>query len=511
MGLLDTYYTPKYVGIKDRRLGLAYYVGMLATLLWLVVTLHHRQGYLEFEDDVTGVIRPRLKHWPSGAARSSEVLPYCGHAAAAVHASGASADTDSDSDAARGSTGCRSWDAHEVMQVLGDGTLFIATRVQDQVQTSGGAPGTGVPFVDAPGVARSSYYVADVESLELQVDGNVEATHFHHDDPSQPYQFAFLHSEMEGTLYGTTEEAGEGTAGTRDSSGSGGRSGGSKAAAGIAKGRRTRTMPVGVKDRLTVGEWLALAGVDLDDVSDAPSHRLKRSTRVGSAGDTDSAGSSAEEDDIDSSTTARPNTYRDEGLVLQVVIMYKNERFITPYRNWFLGERPKMEYTVHVERIVKSEYKLESVVEGSRVGFLATASHALSKWQGKVTRERTIRLRHGIYIKFFQRGKIGRFSWTALAMQFVLGLGSMAMITQLVDVYWIYLMPAAGHGDYNPVVFEEHDPMVHGEEGGGSGGSRGGGGGVGGTKGKAKSVKDLLNEVETLLTRVKDKRRKKDE
>jgi hypothetical protein len=203
----------------------------------------------------------------------------------------------------------------------------------------------------------------------------VEFARLHRDDASEPFQFAFLHSEMAGAFVD-------------------------------AAGAVLRWVPPGQEDEMPVAEWLRAGGFQLGDASDA-----------------DPAA-----------------TFRDEGAVLQVALEYSNAESISVW-SWLTGARSDVRYTISVQRIAKSEYKHVRVVP------------VMPPSPGAPPR-RLVQKQHGVYMRFVQRGRAGRCSVMSFGTQLLYGLGSLALVTTVIDLLWQYLLPALTGEDYNAVVIE---------------------------------------------------------
>ena len=87
---MDTYYTQKWVGLRDKRLATLYYLGLLLVTSMLLVRLGWQQAYVDWDHEISGVVRPRLKA-PAPAAHERE-RAYCAHAADLLPEDGPMAD-----------------------------------------------------------------------------------------------------------------------------------------------------------------------------------------------------------------------------------------------------------------------------------------------------------------------------------------------------------------------------------------------------------------------------------
>ena len=84
-----------------------------------------------------------------------------------------------------------------------------------------------------------------------------------------------------------------------------------------------------------------------------------------------------------------------------------NTKYLQSFSLWgFLtGRRPATKYEIHVQRIVKSEFKTVRTVAMP------------PPYAGGGPARRLIQKRHGLYFRFLQRGRVGRFSWHAFWKQ----------------------------------------------------------------------------------------------
>jgi hypothetical protein len=137
---MDIYYTHKWVGLRDRRLATLYYLGLLLVTVTLVGQLGWQQAYVDWDHDISGVVRPRLKLPPTTSG-------------------GLSSAADAHCNATRKQ--CETWDdvdLQEASLALGDGAIFIPTRVQERLQERG-ADGK---YVDV-GDSRRLFFVAGTQ------------------------------------------------------------------------------------------------------------------------------------------------------------------------------------------------------------------------------------------------------------------------------------------------------------------------------------------------------------
>ena len=135
---MDIYYTQKWVGLRDRRLATLYYLGLLLVTVTLVCQLGWQQAYVDWDHEISGIVRPRLK-LPRQTTRG-----------------GLSSAADAHCNATRKL--CEIWDELDLQAAslaLGDGAIFIPTRVQERLQERG-ADGK---YVDV-GDSRRLFFVA---------------------------------------------------------------------------------------------------------------------------------------------------------------------------------------------------------------------------------------------------------------------------------------------------------------------------------------------------------------
>jgi len=154
---MDTYYTQKWVGLRDKRLATLYYLGLLLVTVTLFVRLGWQQAYVDWDHEISGVVRPRLKT-PAQPAQDRG-RAYCAHAA-----EGGTTAAESQK---RRSTHCETWDELDLQEAslaLGDGAIFIPTRVQERLQEQ---DADGGKYLDVPG-SRRVFFIAGAISLLLR-------------------------------------------------------------------------------------------------------------------------------------------------------------------------------------------------------------------------------------------------------------------------------------------------------------------------------------------------------
>ena len=155
---MDTYYTQKWVGLRDKRLATLYYLGLLLVTSMLLVRLGWQQAYVEWDHEISGVVRPRLKA-PAPAAHERE-RAYCAYAAGILPEGPVPAESEK-----RRSTRCETWDEldlQEASPAFGDGAIFIPTRVQERLQEQDAG---GRKYVDVPGSWRVFFVAGTIRPL----------------------------------------------------------------------------------------------------------------------------------------------------------------------------------------------------------------------------------------------------------------------------------------------------------------------------------------------------------
>eukprot|EP00927_Polykrikos_kofoidii_P015063 TRINITY_DN16689_c0_g3_i1.p1 TRINITY_DN16689_c0_g3~~TRINITY_DN16689_c0_g3_i1.p1 ORF type:complete len:378 (+),score=40.58 TRINITY_DN16689_c0_g3_i1:136-1269(+) len=172
-------------------------------------------------------------------------------------------------------------------------------------------------------------------------------------------------------------------------------------------GHVLRDIPEGTEDTFTLRTWLEAAGVFLEQPSDASDAK---------------AGA----------------TFRQRGVVLVVTIAYHNVPGIESFWDTFrLPGRSAIRYDIKVQRVSEADYHVhQSIVHESARGVSLSES----------------RTSHGILVRFAQTGRLGRFSWAALADQIVLKIGVLAILQLTLDFFWRYVLPLFGT-DYNSQVY----------------------------------------------------------
>ena len=203
-------------------------------------------------------------------------------------------------------------------------------------------------------------------------------------------------------------------------------------------GKTMATSPPGSADAFPLALWLAAAGVEsLEARTDA------RKTKAGA------------------------DSYRHEGMVLEVSYEYSNARTVTFFGAMLArlrGSEPApFTYEIMVARVGGSEFKIEEVtsVEASCELSCPPGSGAskpgLQTEQGKAVdccgTSRTVHRLHGLLLKFKHSGTAGQFCFISILNHLLVALGSVTLLKTLLDYVWIYLFPLLGIADYTTDVF----------------------------------------------------------
>ena len=355
----QNFYTERYAAIPDRRLAYPSAISWWAALLAALWSLVMAGGYLELDEELRGVIRPRLNNRPSAEYhkvedgsftpyRSADVCPdYCHEGVIAGNCSTKECLVD----------GCVDWDPHAASRTLGPGAIFVATRLQERQQVSVCHPQAGpsaqlkgsgwgrLPKADEMPACRDRFmtewareaFLQAVEEFVLQVDGNIEAHNFAASSSICSDQIAWKHDnkDLDGVLMGPTPVCQQGS--VWDLVKVWNCFWNPPVASPLPNG----TSPANETDKFPLHMWLAAANVtSLDVLTDA------RKVKPGL------------------------DTFRHEGMVLEVSYEYSNtdERGISALL-WALvarlscSEPAPFKYKITVERVAGSEFKMEEVVQ----------------------------------------------------------------------------------------------------------------------------------------------------
>lgn len=287
----------------------------------------------------------------------------------------------------------------EVELEPGAGQILIATHIREKLETCSDT------FCRLPQsqLKMSEFYVADIEEYTLAISCNAQSFRFfaedcHYRDDAQ--------EKLQGLgapyhLRGRSQKAPlcRFAAANR-------RLHGRLLGPG---GKVIQEIPPGSGDAFQVSTWLDAAGIKLDSLSDA----------------------------LEAPDSA---THRRAGMVMLVTVAYHNHPSERAFWDLFsIGERASvMAYDVEVRRIAEAGYHVSRATVHEDSG------------GGASTRE--LHEAHGILLQFELSGRVGRFSWQALADELVLKLGWLTLLQLLLDVFWQYVLPLTGI-NYNYEVY----------------------------------------------------------
>lgn len=452
------YYTERWAAINDPRLATAYDLGRLATLLlgvWSLFDLSNQsptssRGYLQLDQDLRGVIRPRIcnryesaphrRPYEVNRKRFSPPLSADGATPSYCQASGLCPKEEWCTLV----KGCERWDPMSVSRTMGPSSIFVATRLQERHDVSLCQPqqmsarevewqlGDWAAMKSAAparrplcrdGFAtewRREAFLESVEDFVMRVDANVEASRFAASSTSYcGGQHAWEYSNK--MLYGELVDR---------------------------EGRTLEQIPVNSTDAFPVSRWLKAAGIaDLSMHSNATT--MKRGKIY------------------------RPR-YRHEGVVLEVTFEYSN--FQNGHLSFFealIGritcDKPApLSYKIFVQQVPGSKYQLEELLTEERTCELNCPEQAENDNRNTGSSgganmnpaqccgtSRIVHRLHGLLFKFDHTGAVGRFSFTAIPHHLVYALGYITIWKNVLDLVWSLGFPWFGLPDYNDEVYSK--------------------------------------------------------
>jgi len=224
MSFLHYYYTPRFVGIEHKQLGLLYWAFVGLALGYTLFAIFQQKNYLEF-DSVTTAVNLKLK-WPTGILRLSDSA-YC-----------------AETTAADGSKRpCVMWDKYEVGRYRNDNSFFITTKVKETHEkrvcplNSAECPIKNIWNK----TSSKTYFVNGVDSLVLRISHSFTASHFYEETHNPEY--SLTSNEMSGVFV-----------------------------AGRGPIKVLNRFPIGESDGFNVGALLEAAQLSLDAESHEPSN-----------------------------------------------------------------------------------------------------------------------------------------------------------------------------------------------------------------------------------------------
>ena len=168
MALLS-YWTIPYVSLEDNRLVWAYNVAFLAIVGSLLGNIFVYMTYLQ-SDMLHGLAQARLKT-PASWSPRPEVEPFC-----SAHS-------------------CVRWDAEEVGHSYTSDSLFVTTRIKDNLERSQCEPEDGdiVSCAEYRRESKLNYYPVNVEELSMILNADAESLEFcsgdNHYEGECPYEY----------------------------------------------------------------------------------------------------------------------------------------------------------------------------------------------------------------------------------------------------------------------------------------------------------------------------------
>ena len=167
-----------------------------------------------------------------------------------------------------------------------------------------------------------------------------------------------------------------------------------------AKGKTLKKMKANAVNKIYLNDFLKAAGLNLSDISDA--------------------------------VNADGRTYRRMGIVLHVLLDYRNSDAY-----WFgVGHTS---YTYRVQHVPLTDYRVKQEIP------VVSANGSAC--------QRIVNKRFGPRLEFHQVGKIGQYSMGNLLMQLVSFMGLLTLTATIVDVFALYLVPAKE--TYRRYVYDE--------------------------------------------------------
>jgi len=361
---LFSYNTAKIVRIRDRRLGLLYYLALAGIVFYIAIwVIILQKGYLGTEVPV-GSVRLSFRR-PYNAAGTNpqptpvDLLKYCAQTAAETSTpytgicpppAGSSG---GNINASFSNNICQYWDEQDAVYPPSEqSAITLTTRVS--ISTSNLTCDLSLQNCSFTTGSAISYYISDAESFTLGIDHTMVA-------PQRNVQRSAR--DMSGKLL--------------DFNGN---------SVGIQLPDRFHTSDPNV----TNGEF---------DI-------FRVSTVLSASGIANGLDSIATSDCIETS--------RSSGIVILMLITYDNTHSY---------DTNNFEYSIRPYIFPRAEFKAVEVIYLSDPDI------------------RILRDRHGVRLLFVQTGVVGTFSFQALLLSFVSGLGLLAIATTVVDLIAVMIMP----------------------------------------------------------------------
>lgn len=282
---------------------------------------------------------------------------------------------------------CEDLDADQAVVELGTHEVLVTTLVRKLIQ-EGNCSKEGVKC-NWRTTKVNSAFVQNADEFEMKISHNVYCPKFIGScKGTESCPFSALGSSLPGRLIG-------------------------------ADGQVLKEIPIGSNPTYKMKDWLAAAGVNLDNTSDA-----------------------LEDDDntyIGEGDKKIP-TYRFLGLALLVDVSYhgKSGAFMD-----YVQGKPPLTYDIRVNHIPHTLYKRREVLSEQAPGFTSPGRRELLR-------------KAGVVISVSQSGQCARFSLSALLEKFLINLGLIGILTSVIEFIWQFIYPLWGV-DYNQDVYRVID------------------------------------------------------
>jgi len=131
---------------------------------------------------------------------------------------------------------------------------------------------------------------------------------------------------------------------------------------------------------------------------------------------------------------------RDKGGVLMITVKFHLDfdrmGFLTGLLSNPRTHNLPSKFTVYVSKLAKAGYRMREVV-------------------GHTKNERRVRTYYGLHFKLAVAGKAKRFSWAKLVSEIVMKFGLFGVVSTILDLLWQIVFPMVGFPDYNDLVYKE--------------------------------------------------------
>jgi len=379
----EVYETRSLVRIKDKTLGITYYVLVFLVILWAFFTLIWSKGYLEIEQPV-GAISFTLEGSHTTAV-GDEMPQYC-------------------KDGKERDRGCGIFDAMD--EKSGGDEIMITTFIEDVIEervcfqrflslprkmeiirnkTSLEKVKCDVQWKE---MIKFEYYVALVENMRLIVRHSMKAHHFFEESDFDP-SYSLTDDQMRGVLIENN--------GTKSSV--------------------VKRFPIGEVDTFVLTDLLPKSRypLGLDTIVSPNDNKILRETGVHLQLD------------------VMYNNIRCNGsfscMFGTVPMTYRYRVYDVPAADFKLVEYPlQLDYS-KLEKLVKATKKHEHPDE------------VFTEEEGKRVDYRIKRTKRGILIQAKQGGKIGRFSLEILVFTLSSSLGLFTLVIAFIDLLALYILP----------------------------------------------------------------------